>query len=60
MTLPRDGELLMLSQVFFRNLTDEEFKIVYSDLPITIGVSQQARLYIEQRRIALGLKRPKQ
>ena len=59
LTLPKEGETLLLSHVFFRNLTPEEFEIVYN-LPIQIGVSKKTFTYIDIRRKTVKLMRPQQ
>ena len=56
--VPLVNEIPMLSQVFFRNLTDDEFRVMYY-LPLKIHVSRPAWLYLDRRRRVLGLKRPK-
>ena len=55
--LPKDDETLMLSRVFFRNLTDSEFTIVYN-MPLKIIVTENTNKYIDNRRRELNLKRP--
>lgn len=55
----RSHTRVFLSQVFFRNLSDEEFSTLWYMPGLEIMVSDNTRAYIEKRRLKLGLLRTK-
>lgn len=55
--MPEPMEIPLISEIFFRELTDKEFTIVYN-LPLTIRVSAKTESYIQARRMFLKLRRP--
>ena len=48
---------IYLPQVYFKNLTDEEFVVMWTLPDLTIKVTDKCGLYIEARRKRLGLTR---
>lgn len=55
----KPGREVFLSQVFFRNLNDEEFTTLWYMPGLIIHVADKTRAYIEKRRLKLGLQRTK-
>jgi hypothetical protein len=46
---------IMLPGIYFKNLSDEEFIVLYTLPNLTVRVTPQTMKYIESRRIKLGL-----